>query len=142
VSDRRWVVDASVAIKWIVEEADSNLARSLEQYELIAPEFVRLECLNALWRRINNGQLDAAEIPEMRSLLDALPIEFYAVEERLEEILWLSVSLKHPVYDCTYLALALAFDVPVVTADRRFVSAVRRRPELAGSIVLLGETAH
>jgi predicted nucleic acid-binding protein len=135
------VVDASAAIKWIVEEADSDLARGLDRYELIAPEFLRVECLNALWRRIINGQLQAVGIPEMRRLLDALPIEFCAVEQRHEDILRLSVFLQHPVYDCAYLALALAYEVPVVTADRRFVSAVRRHGALANSIVLLGETA-
>lgn len=135
------VVDASAAIKWVVEETGSDLARGLEHYELIAPEFLRLECLNVLWRRIIKGQLQEAEIPEMRRLLDALPIEFCAVEQHLEEILRLSVFLQHPVYDCAYLALALAYDVPVITADRRFVSAVRRHSALASSIVLLSETA-
>jgi predicted nucleic acid-binding protein len=52
------------------------------------------------------------------------------------------MELQHSVYDCVYLAMALASGAQVVSADRRFVSAVRRRPDLAGSIVLLGETAH
>lgn len=136
------VIDASVAIKWVVQDADSDLARSLERSELVAPEFLRLECLNALWRRIIKGDLKAAGMPEMLRLLDALPIQFWAIGQRLEEILRLSVLLEHPVYDCAYLALALAHDVPVITADRRFVSAVRRKPDLAESIVLLREIAH
>lgn len=39
-----------------------------------------------------------------------------------------SVELRHPVYDCLYLALAAALDASLVTADRRLVAAVRGTP--------------
>ena len=47
------------------------------------------------------------------------------------EALRLAQLLDHPVYDCVYLALALLREVPVVTADRRFVAAAARDPDVS-----------
>jgi predicted nucleic acid-binding protein len=49
--------------------------------------------------------------------------------------LQMAAELQHPVYDTTYLALARALDMPMVTADRRLankLAAVRNSafPEL------------
>jgi predicted nucleic acid-binding protein len=46
-------------------------------------------------------------------------------------------DLAHPIYDCCYLALAIEEDAIVVTADRRFRSAVAAHPSLADRVVLL-----
>ena len=60
------------------------------------------------------------------------------IEPLLDSALDLAIQLNHPIYDCLYLALALRHDTDVITADRRFVSAIERRPELAGRVRLLG----
>ena len=78
---------------------------------------------------------------KMRALRLA-PLRLEPLERHLDHAVELATELQHSVYDCVYLAMALASGAQVVSADRRFVGAVRRRPELAGSIVLLGETAH
>jgi hypothetical protein len=70
------------------------------------------------------------------------PIRLLAIDEHLDEVLRLSVLLTHSVYDCAYLALALLNRTRVVTADRRFAKAVRSEAALAGSVMLLRETAH
>jgi predicted nucleic acid-binding protein len=43
------------------------------------------------------------------------------------------------VCDCAYLALAVANDLRVVTADRRFVRAVQHDDLLARHVVLLAD---
>ena len=57
----RLVVDASVAVKWLVEEEDSEAAdRLLEQrHELFAPRLMASEVGNALWRKVRMGELRA-----------------------------------------------------------------------------------
>ena len=55
----------------------------------------------------------------------------------LEPAIEISFDLRHPVYDCVYLALALQRQVPLVTADERLVAAVRKLPRLAAHVILL-----
>ncbi len=44
------VIDASVALKWVIEEDDSAAAMALLLGEpLVAPDFLAIECANGLW---------------------------------------------------------------------------------------------
>ena len=43
------VIDASVAIKWVVAEPDSQTALALFRHRLFAPDLLVAECANALW---------------------------------------------------------------------------------------------
>jgi predicted nucleic acid-binding protein len=38
----------------------------------------------------------------------------------------LAVDLRHPIYDCLYLALAERERVPIVSADAKLLSAAKR----------------
>lgn len=42
------VPDASVALKWFLEEDASDRAQALLDEPLVAPDFLRLECSNVL----------------------------------------------------------------------------------------------
>ena len=48
----RLVVDASVAIKWVVPEAGSERAITLLDHGLVAPDLLFSECANILWRKL------------------------------------------------------------------------------------------
>jgi predicted nucleic acid-binding protein len=54
-------------------------------------------------------------------------VRLAAGRDLLTPALELSLELRHPVYDCLYLALAQRRGVPLVTADERLISALRRR---------------
>jgi predicted nucleic acid-binding protein len=71
-----------------------------------------------------------------------MPVEIVASEELVERALDLAVALKHPICDCLYLALALDRGARVVSADRRFLTASRKRADLVGAVALLSELAH
>jgi predicted nucleic acid-binding protein len=71
-----------------------------------------------------------------------MPVELVASDGLLERALELAVALKHPVYDCLYLALALDRGARVVSADRHFLAALRRRSELVSAVVALSDLAH
>ena len=47
----RIVVDASVAVKWVIAEEHSALAEALMGRQMIAPALLLIECGNALLRR-------------------------------------------------------------------------------------------
>ena len=58
------VVDASVAIKWLVEEDDSDKVTALARFwadegtRLAAPYLMPFEVANALHRRVTRGELE------------------------------------------------------------------------------------
>jgi predicted nucleic acid-binding protein len=136
------VVDASVALKWVLAESDSDLAQQIVHSSLLAPDLLLIECGNAIWRHVALGEVSPADVPQLWAVLGAMPVEIVASPGLVERALDLAVALNHPIYDCLYLALALERGARVVSADRRFLAASRRRRDLAGAIVLLSELAH
>ena len=121
------VVDSSVAIKWVVEEQDSDRARSIAPAELEAPDLLLIECANILWKKVTLKDLSPRETGDCWQLLLQAPIRFTPTLELLDEAMRISLDLNHPVCDCVYLALALVRGVPMITADRKLVAAVNRK---------------
>ena len=136
------VVDASVAVKWVLAESDSELAQQIIHSSLLAPDLLLIECGNAIWRHVQLGELDPADVPQLWAVLRAMPVEIVASPELVERAIDLAVTLSHPIYDCLYLALALDRGARVVSTDHRFLAASRRRRDLVGAVVLLSELAH
>ena len=132
------VVDASVAVKWVLRESDSDAADALlDHHDLMAPVLWLAEAANALWCRARIGEITADEADQRISELLNAPVASPAIERHLGPALRLATEIGHPVYDCLYLALALHHDTHVVTADRRFAAAAAR-PDLADRVRLLG----
>lgn len=132
------VIDASVALKWVLDEPGREAADGLLDDDLVAPVLWLIEAANALWRRTEMGEISAQEAQERLAELANAPVASLAVEPHLASALALATELKHPVYDCLYLALAIDRDTHVVTADRRFHAAVATLPRVAGRVRLLG----
>ena len=133
----RIVVDASVVLKWVFDEPDSEAAVALRGDDLMAPVLWLAEAANALWRRVRINDITAEEAIAHFSELAHAPVTSVAIEPYLGRALKLAIEIGHPVYDCVYLAVALHHDTHVVTADRRFVAAAEG-PDFAGRVRLLG----
>lgn len=119
------VVDASVAIKWVVwEEHAATARRVLRARELLAPHLLWAEVGNTLWKR--HRRKEASLEVTRRQLADVrrLPVRAFDHWPLVPGALDLAVALGQTVYDCLYLALAEEEDGVVVTADRRFHRAV------------------
>jgi predicted nucleic acid-binding protein len=118
------VVDASVAVKFGVKEAGAEHAKALvaRGEQIIAPDILASEVVSALWKKGLRGDLG---LPErgiaLAASLDAYD-EFAPCKDLAERALELAIALKHPVYDCFYLALAEARDATFVTADARLLA--------------------
>jgi predicted nucleic acid-binding protein len=136
------VVDASVVVKWVLEEQDSEVAEALRSRPMTAPDLLLVECASALLRRARGGDFPLEAVPGKMRALRIAPMRLIGAEPLLDHAVELAIRLRHSVYDCLYLALGLASRMQVVSADRRFVNAVRRHADLSDSIVLLAETAH
>jgi predicted nucleic acid-binding protein len=131
------VIDASVALKWVLSENGSIAAAALRAEGLIAPSLWLAEAGNALWRGVRIGQLSSDQAMRFLAELSNAPVAAQPIETHVEPALRLAMDLGHPIYDCLYLAVAIQHQTHVVTADRRF-AAIGDRPEMAGRVRLLG----
>ena len=132
------VVDASVAVKWVVPEAGSDEAAALIGKELCAPSLWLAEAANALRKKRLRGEItDEQARLRAQDLVDA-PLEPIELPILLPAAMRMSAELGHSIYDCFYLAAALLRDTTLVTADHRFAAKASTDPQLAGRIVLLG----
>lgn len=122
-----FVIDASVAIKWVVEEDGTLEALALlRRAKLRGPDFLLAECANVLWKKVRRHEFTSGEALFAARLLESSEIELVSARPLLHEATRIAVELDHPAYDCLYLALALAHDTTFVTADDRFLRIVRR----------------
>lgn len=132
---KEYVIDASVAVKWFLDEVHSEDAHEwLLKYQedldayWCAPELFYTELSNALYKAVKRQELD---------LDDAQGILQTALEDRLVKplpsapLLPLAIDLAHAlkhdaVYDCLYLAMALEEAAVLVTADKVFFKKVAK----------------
>jgi predicted nucleic acid-binding protein len=136
------IIDASVVPKWVLDEEDSDIAASLKDWDLAAPDLLLAECANVLWTKVRKRELTPEEVVERVQLLQHAPLELVPLEALVREATKLALQLSHPVYDCIYLALAEHRDLPLVTADRGLVDAVRgNKGEPTGRVLFLKELA-
>lgn len=123
----RAVCDASIMFKLVVTEPATTEAHSFVQSNhVIVPEFVFAEVANGLWARVTRGDLNVEESTRLIEGLIALRLDVRATRDLISRALRLASAMRHPIYDCLYLALAEREGVPLVTADQRFLNAVRR----------------
>lgn len=133
-----YVVDVSVVVKWLVEEADSPAAARLLEpgVELAAPDLLFAEAVNTLWSMRRRGDFgDDAYAEAVAALVEAPLSAPYPMRDLAVSAARMASDLRHPVYDCFYLALAERLQYPVVTADQRFHDVVRGHPFL-GRLIL------
>jgi predicted nucleic acid-binding protein len=132
------VIDASVAIKWVVPEVGSEAASDLLGRELWAPSLWLAEAANALLKKTRRGEITADEA-RLRALdLADAPIEPIELPILLPSAMRIAGALGHSIYDCFYLAAALLRDTALVTADRRFAAKVAGHSHLGVRVELLG----
>lgn len=131
------IVDASVALKWLFEEDGTDRARRLLPEGLVAPQFLFLDCANALAKRVRDRRLTLSEADETWDVLQQMPVRLLPETPSLiDQARRLASTTKRSAYDCLYLVLAAAQGVPLVTADRKFFDALTDHPRY-GSLVRL-----
>lgn len=134
------VVDASVAVKWLVVEEDSADARSLlDDEELHAPRLLVSEVANAIWRKVRLDQVDRGAAGQLLATISDMPVRWHADEIICADAIRLAIAHDRPVYDLLYLALAQRLGVRVVTADQRLVNALAGT-DLGGLVMALKKT--
>ncbi len=125
------VADASVVVKWFIEEEHTDAALRLRDdyadriVDIASPDLMPYEVLNAL--RYNPGFGENQLVQTARALekfsLWMLPLEGELAERCVENSLKYGIS----IYDSAYLSLGVVRDVPVYTADQGLINKVRHR---------------
>ena len=120
----RFIVDCSVALKWVVGEVGSEAATRLFAYDLHAPDFMFLEYANALWKLSQRGEATAEQVAFKLLSLRQVRIQPVDLDGLLARALDIACLLQHSVYDCLYLAAAESASCRVITADLRLLRRV------------------
>jgi predicted nucleic acid-binding protein len=117
------VVDASVVVTALADDGDDGdrVRERLRGERLAAPHLIDLEVVS-VWRRLAAaGQLDDRRVALAMTDLGALRIE-RAPHQPLVRRCW-ELRSNLTVYDASYVALAEAIGVVLLTGDRRLAEA-------------------
>ena len=125
-----FVVDASVAAKWLFEEAHTEEALRLldGRNRLHAPDFLLIEVDNIICKRIRRGKIGEDGGREARAGLRRFPVQHHASQGLLDPAYEIANRTRRSLYDCLYLALAVMLDMRMVTADRRLYDGLADGP--------------
>jgi predicted nucleic acid-binding protein len=137
------VLDASVVLKWFVNEADSGQALKLREEfyagkrEIVVPDLLLFEIANALRY---NPSFSVKEIYDSLDTLFGMGIEIITPTlSLLSKTVELAEEFDLTCYDATYIALAEELSFEFITADEKFYRRVRKNTKKKGSIRLLAE---
>ena len=131
----RYVVDASVCVKWFIPEihSESALRFASADCELLAPDLLRVEIGNIIWKKVRAAELTRRHAGEILQAFRGSPVRFYSSETLIESAVEIACDQGRSVYDSLYLALAVVQQCQAVTADRKLYNALQGGP-LASSI--------
>lgn len=120
------VFDASVLLKLFIAEEHSETAVELfTEHEAHAPDWWRMECVSGAWKHFNRGEMSVVEAATRFEGIRRLDVVDHSFVDLAPPASALALELVHPVYDCLYVALALAECMSLVTSDRRQAAAAR-----------------
>jgi len=137
------VADASVGLKWVLQEPDSHLAEALlaAEPDLLVPDFWLGEATNVLWLQVRRKRLTPDEARNGLALLRAAVEPISTAGLNLHDVaLDIGLAINHSTCDTLYFAFAIAMGATgVVVSDAPFVQAMRTHsdPDLAAMVIPL-----
>jgi predicted nucleic acid-binding protein len=123
----KYVLDASVAFKWLIPETDSDKALKLLDdfqnaiHELISPDILPAEVTHSLTRAERQGRVTPVQGNQLFiDFMNQTP-PLYPYISLLPSAYAISSSMRIGVYDCLYVALADEENCEFVTADDKLI---------------------
>ena len=130
---KAFVLDASVAIKWVLPPDGEPLATEAGQLlESLAageitfsvPDLFWSEVTNILWKAVRRHRISERSAYDALETLTALELPTAATAPLIKEALRIALVFQRSAYDSMYLALAVESGRPLITADERLANAV------------------
>jgi predicted nucleic acid-binding protein len=127
------VIDANIALKWVLTESDSQIARALlaewKRQEMIVfvPTLLTYEVTNILYREVRAGRITSETAKDGINMILRAVSPFFSRNSALN--LRAMALAKHfdlsAAYDTHYLALAERKECSLWTADKRMWRVVK-----------------
>jgi predicted nucleic acid-binding protein len=130
---KTYVVDASVAAKWILPASGETLTREalelLESYAVgevrfIVPDLFWAELANVLWKAVKQARLRASSAESGLHAMRDRNFPTISSHTLLVEAFAIATAFDRTVYDALYVALAVDSKSQLVTADERLANAL------------------
>jgi predicted nucleic acid-binding protein len=125
-----FVIDASVALAWSLDDEQSDSAEAIVARLLsegaVAPAHWPLEVANGIRSAERRGRMEPSAVPQVEALLRAMPVEIVPVE--LSTALGLRDTARQhdlSIYDAAYLGLAEFRGLGLATIDERLAAVCR-----------------
>jgi predicted nucleic acid-binding protein len=125
-----YVVDTSVAVKWVLAEPDSNKALQVvtdtvaANKRLFVLDLVLVEAANVFWTRYHRGLLTLPEAQQALTLLLQATVQVLPCLPILQVAFDLAARYNVAVYDALFVAVLQNLGADGVTADEPLVRAV------------------
>lgn len=130
---KKFVIDASVVLKWFTKDCESELEKALHMREdygerkidLVAPELLIYETTNVLrYKEVLKEEIVLKAISSVYSMDILIPVNLQIMKNALR------LARKHniTVYDSTYLSFAQYLGCYMITADKKFSQRLKDVP--------------
>jgi predicted nucleic acid-binding protein len=127
---RRLALDASVAIKWVVQEIYTEAAVRLAESgpSWVIPDLFYAEVGNVLWKKVRRGEMNERHALNALDLLLSAEMNVRESHVLLPYALPIALHFHCTIYDALYLSVAVDENCPLVTADKRLFLAFSQTP--------------
>lgn len=122
----KYVIDASVAVKWYIPEIyEQEATRLLKgRHQLHVPELILPELGNIIRKKVKRGEITQIEAEKIISAISRKKWTIHPHRSIFKSACAGAESTGQTVYDWTYLALAISLSCEFVTADKKFHKAL------------------
>lgn len=125
-------VDASVVIKWLIHEADSDIALKLlsniekNRTTCYAPSLLDYEVGTTLRHKVQRGLIQDKDMFTALEFYKNLPLLLLHITDLCSKSIPIALALSQPtIYDIGYLLVAEQQKTDLVTADQKFMQAAK-----------------
>ncbi|HEX6981262.1 MAG TPA: type II toxin-antitoxin system VapC family toxin [Balneolaceae bacterium] len=119
-----FVIDASVAIKWLfLEKGSERSEKLLDEFSFFfVPDLFLIELDAVITKKVRQRKIEVSEAPYKIQQVRRLPYKLIRYENISGLSCELATSLAVTLYDATYLATAIENHAVLYTADQRLAN--------------------